>query len=355
MTRPVDVSVLMPVLNEERHISEALAGALGQRGDLTFEILVADGGSTDQTRDMVRLLASSDSRVILLDNPHRTTPAGLNVALRQARGRFVARMDAHSHYPPDYLLRGVTRLAKGDVASVSGPPVPSGTGRWSGAVTLALGSRLGVGPGGVFTSHVAESVVDSGFTGLWRRDTVLRHGGWDEGWPVNQDAELAARIRKHGGRIVCVPEMAARYVPRDSLPALARQYWRWGHYRAKTCRRHPESMRRTHLLAPTLVCLLGAALTPRRGIRRAPRAIAAAYGLSLLVTAALLGCRSRVGRALRVPVVLSTMHLSWGAGFLAGSARFGVPWSGMRRSLLRRRATDGGDPQPATDVTPASR
>ena len=109
----------------------------------------------------------------------------------------------------------------------------------------------------------------SGFTGIWLRSTLETHGGWDEGWPQNQDAELAARIRDAGGRIVCVPEMAAEYVPRDSLKALARQYFRYGLYRAKTSGRHPESMAASHLLPPAVAaCLAGALLPGPRGASR---------------------------------------------------------------------------------------
>ena len=65
-------------------------------------------------------------------------------------------------------------------------------------------------------------------------------GGWDELAAVNQDTELSSRIRKDGGRIVCVPQMAADYIPRSSLGALALQYWRYGQYRARTAGRVRE-------------------------------------------------------------------------------------------------------------------
>src|SRR5207249_644857 len=153
--------------------------------------------------------------------------------------------------------------------------------------------------------------------GMWRRETLLRQGGWDASWPVNEDGELAARIRSDGGRIVCIPEMAAFYVPRESLPALARQYWRYGVYRAKTCRAHPESMRRSHLLPPALTVALPTTLLPRRGVSALARAGLAAY---LAASAATAVSRRRRGTrdACSLPLVLATMHLSWGLGFLVG-------------------------------------
>ena len=261
------VSVLTPTFNEEAHILETVRGLQSQRLDQEVEFLFMDGRSEDATRLLLERLAAEDPRIRILDNPERGIPFALNIGLENARGEFVARMDAHTVYPPDYLARGVERLRRGDVDWVSGPQLPRGSGKWSRRVALALGTRLGIG-GAAFRNARRELEVDAGYTGVWRRETLLRHGGWDQDWPINEDGELAARIREAGGRIVCIPEMAALYVPRDSLRALARQYWRYGNYRAKTCRAHPESMRRSHLLPPALAIAVPLALVPRGRLGR---------------------------------------------------------------------------------------
>jgi glycosyltransferase involved in cell wall biosynthesis len=321
---PVGVSVLTPTLNEEAHILETVRGLQSQRLDEDVEFLFMDGRSEDATRSMLERLAADDPRIRILDNPERGIPFALNIGLGSARGEFVARMDAHTIYPPDYLARGVERLRRGDVEWVSGPQLPRGTGKWSRRIALALGTRLGIG-GAAFRNASHELDVDAGYTGMWRRETLLRHGGWNDAWPINEDGELAARIREAGGRIVCIPEMAALYAPRDSLRALARQYWRYGNYRAKTCRAHPESMRRSHLLPPALAITLPAALGSRGRVGQLARAGMVAYLTALASTAI-----SRLGAGIRdacsLPVVLATMHLSWGFGFLVGSAWFGPPF-----------------------------
>ncbi|MDQ3739746.1 MAG: glycosyltransferase family 2 protein, partial [Actinomycetota bacterium] len=278
------VSVLVPVLNEERHLEQALTLMRAQEVPGDLEILVIDGGSTDRSREILDRVSAEDPRVRVLDNPARRTPNALNIGLRAARGRYVARMDAHTWYPADYLARGVERLGRGDVAHVSGPQVAEGEGPWSRRIALALRTPMGIG-GARFRSAVEEVEVDSGFTGVWERSTVVRHGGWDEGWPVNQDGELAARIRAGGGRIVCLPEMAAKYVPRDSLKALGRQYWRYGQYRAKTSARHPASMRRSHVLPPALV-LAAAATVPPTPLRSLSRGVLGAWVAAAVATSA---------------------------------------------------------------------
>ena len=324
------VSVLVPVLDEEAHLERALASMRAQQVPGGLEILAVDGGSRDASRAILERVAAADPRVRVLDNPERRTPNALNIALHAARGRYVARMDAHTLYPGDYLARGVERLERGDVAHVSGPQLAEGDGRWSRRAALALRTRLGMG-GASFRRAAEELEVDSGFTGVWERATVLAAGGWDEGWPVNQDGELAARIRASGGRIVCVPEMAARYVPRDSLRALGRQYWRYGQYRVKTLCRHPSAARRSHFVPPALVAALGVSLLP--GPLGAPgRAARAAWLAALAATAAQQAARGADPRdAAALPLVLGTMHVSWGAGFLLGCARFGVPLRALAR------------------------
>ncbi len=331
-----DVSVLVPVRDEVVSIRGAVATMRAQRFPGRVELLFMDGRSQDGTREILERLALEDDRIVVLDNPAGGIPQALNLGLRHARGRFVARMDAHALYPPDYLAAGVHRLEQGGAQYVTGPQLPHGVDRWSRRIALALDSPLGVGGAGFRRRTSEETETDAGFTGLWRRETLERLGGWDETWVVNEDGELAARLRQDGGRIVCVPQMAARYVPRRSLGALARQYWRYGQFRTKTCRRHPESIRRSHLLPPAVTLLVGGALIPSRAA--APLRLAAAgYALALVGESVRLAPRTGARRdAAWAPVVFAVMHLSWGAGFLAGCVRFGAPLASIGSTFRRR-------------------
>jgi succinoglycan biosynthesis protein ExoA len=316
-TREVKVSVLTPVYNEQANLERILERFLNQEDPGgAIEFIFIDGRSDDTTRAILHRVASEDPRIRLLDNPRRITSAALNVALAAARGQFVARMDAHALYPPDYLSRGVRRLAVGDVSAVSGPQIAVGHDPWSNRVAAALGTRLGVG--GSNFRHVIDREIetDSGFTGLWRRDLLIAFDGWDEEAYPNEDSELAARLREAGHRLVLVPEMAAQYTPRDSLRSLALQYWRYGRARARTARRHPISLRRSHLLPPALVIATLAAVGAPRRARPAARLLLASYVLALLATA----IRSPAPRSdsSYLPIVLPVMHYSWGCGFLVG-------------------------------------
>lgn len=330
---PVDVSVLVPVLNEARSLAAALDDMLAQQFPGTFELLVLDGGSTDGSRELLEAAAARDPRVRVFDNPARRTPHALNRGLRHARGTWVARMDAHTRYPHDYLRRGVERLRHGDVVSVSGPQLAVGDDPWSRRVALALSTPLGVGSARFRRLPDDETEVESGFTGLWRRDVLLAAGGWDEQWLNDQDTELAARLRGSGGRLVCLPEMAAAYVPRNSLRALFVQYRRYGWYRVKTSHRHPETLRAAQLLPPALLAAGALAASGPRMMNRPARGAVAAYVLALGATAVSRLRTDPVRDVALLPVVHGVMHVGYGLGFWTGVLRLGPPLAALRRVL----------------------
>lgn len=335
----VDVSVLIPVYNEEAHLERAAAAMLDQTFDGVVEYIFADGRSTDRSRQILEGLAARDARVHVLDNPARRTPNALNIALEHARGELVARMDAHTYYPRDYLAIGAERLRRGGAVNVSGPQIATPADGWSRIVALALNTAFGTGGASFRHNREREFEVDTGFAGLWYRTTLTDQGGWDEAWPIDQDFELATRLRNDGGVLLCVPAMAAAYIPRDTVKGLAKQYWRYGYYRTKTALRHPSSMRRSHAAPPALALTALAAVAAPRRMRFAAR-----VGLGAWSAATVRTClRARrdgapLADAARMPVVFAVMHLTYGYGFLAGCLRMGVPFAALR-GLLRRRGS----------------
>jgi succinoglycan biosynthesis protein ExoA len=351
MEGDVDCSVLIPVLNEERYIEASLDAMRRQRFPGELEFLFADGGSTDRTVEILERLAQEDPRIRVLHNPAGTVSSGLNVALRHARGRWALRMDAHTVYPEDYALLGVQRLEAGDTRWVSGPQVPKGHGPVSRAVALALSDPIGHGGaskwGRTGADAAPEFELDTGvFAGVWERATLLEYGGWDEHWPRNSDSEMAARFLGRGERLVCLPAMGAEYVPRDTLAGLWRQYFGYAKYRTRTYKRHPHSMRRSHLLTPALVATVAPAVAAPRRIKRLARLGLAVYGVSLVAAGirSLQAADSPADAGL-VPVVLLVMHASHGVGQIYGWTQHGLPV----RALAALCRLDGLIGAPGTD------
>lgn len=353
MSAAIACSVLIPVYNEESHIERSVAAMRRQRCDRgELEFVFADGRSTDRTRALLEAMAREDARIRVFDNPKRTVSSGLNVALGHARGRWVARMDAHTVYAHDYIERGLARLERGDTRWVSGPPVPRGHNRFSRAVALALSTSSGRGGSRKWArggQHERPEVeLDSGvFGGVWERATLLSIGGWDERWHKNEDSEMAARFLQRGERLVCVPQMAAEYTPRDTPQDLWRQYSEYGRYRMRTARRHPVSLRRSHLLPIGLIVNDALALLGPQALRRPARAAASVHLTSLLIA----GVRSlreaeQPLDAAYVPIALAMMHFGFGLGAIRDIGRHGMPWAAMGRVL--------GIPSPGGSATASS-
>ncbi|MGA2014039.1 MAG: glycosyltransferase [Solirubrobacteraceae bacterium] len=354
MAAEIDCSVLVPVLNEERYIEASVEAMRRQRFPGELEFLFADGGSSDRTREILERMAAEDPRIRVLTNPVGTVSSGLNVCLAHARGRWAVRMDAHTVYPDDYALLGMRRLSLGGTRWVSGPQVPTGHGPVSRAVALALSAPIGRGASRKWGDGTGrdgpEFDLDTGvFAGVWERATLLEYGGWDERWPRNSDSEMAARFLSCGERLVCLPAMAAEYVPRDTLAGLWRQYLDYGEFRARTSTHHPHSMRASHLLAPAIVITTAAALGAPRPLRRLARLGDLIYAASLAAS----GVRSRAAAQSRqeaalVPVVLLAMHFGHGAGQIRGWVRYGPPMAALASVLhLGGRAVHGSSAESA--------
>lgn len=354
----VDVSVLTPVRNEAKVIRQTLRTITGQRFDGSVEYLLIEGKSVDGTRAILHALAADDPRIRVLDNPRGDLAGALAVGLEAARGEFVAKMDAHTFFEPTYLQTGVDRLRRGDVHWVSGPQIPHGVDRGARRVALALDSWLGVGGSAKWPRSFGEDEADGEheldtgvFSGVWRRTVLERLGGWDPAWPVNEDAELASRFFAAEERILCLRAMGARYIPRTTLRGLSRQYFRYGFYRIKTARRHPASLRRSLLLPPGLVLALGAAGVGGRPGRLLAAPPLLAYVATVAVTCARLRGRAEPGDVVLLPGVFAAMHLAYGAGMVAGMARFGVPAMALSRLSglsTRPRATGESASPPAS-------
>ncbi len=307
------VTIAIPVLNEEAHLEACLASIEAQTEPVA-EILVIDGGSTDRTRD----IALAHAGVRLLDNPRRVQAAALNIALQAATGEIFVRVDGHCTLAPDYVERALAALQSKRAAMVGGGMSPVVSTASQRSIARAMSSPVGAGPA---RFHVGGRAgwVDTVYLGVYPVDLAQQVGGYREDVGVNEDYEFALRMAPHGG-IWFDPEIRSAYVPRASLVAVARQFYRYGRSRAATVRLHPGSLQPRQLAAPALVLAL---ITPAR------KPTLALYGALLLLVSAR---EFRAdGGSPGMAVVLPAMHLSWGVGFLRGAS----DWIPLARILDR--------------------
>lgn len=316
----LNCTIIMPALNEERYIAEAISSVLPAQEDGTFEVLVLDGGSIDRTRDIVNALSRSDPRIRLVPNPRRTQAAAVNIAasLAHPHSSIIVRADCHARYPKGFVVRAARRLLTTGAASVVVPMRTVSEGGVQHAIAAAQNSPLGNG-GAKHRTGTYSGFVDHGHHAAFDRDAFTAIGGYDESFLVNEDAEFDHRLIASGRRIYLDADLSIDYVPRATFQGLARQYYRFGKGRIQTLIKHrmwPKPRQVLPVLATlALACapLLAAAYPAFLAVPMAYLGLALGWG-------ALLAARHGQPWELLSGAAALVMHLSWGAGFLVGLA-----------------------------------
>ncbi|MCM2419697.1 glycosyltransferase family 2 protein [Streptomyces sp. RKAG293] len=309
------VSVIMPVLNEERHLRDSVRHILEQDYPGELEVVIALGPSADRTDEIAAELVAEDPRVHTVPNPTGRTPAALNAAIKASRHPVVVRVDGHGMLSPDYIATAVRLLAETGAANVGGIMHAEGENAWEDAVAAAMTSKVGVGNAAFHTGGVAAP-ADTVYLGVFRREVLEQQGGYNEEFIRAQDWELNYRIREAGHLIWFSPELRVSYRPRPNVRELAKQYKNYGRWRHVVARYHRGSVNVRYLAPPAAVLaiaagvVVGAAVTPWGFV--VPAGYLAAIGLGSVPAGKGLSFAARV----RIPVALATMHMCWGWGFL---------------------------------------
>jgi succinoglycan biosynthesis protein ExoA len=320
MVQPL-VTIAMPAFNEEHYIEACIASVQAQDYPADrIEILVADGRSTDRTREILERLIAADPRIRLVDNPDRLQAAGLNRVVRDARGDVIVRMDVHCEYSPSYVRSCVETLERTGADNVGGAQRARAKTFFQRALCAALESPLGVG-GARYRSADQEGYVDTVFLGAFRRRVFETVGLYDPKAITNEDAELNQRLIATGGKVYLSPAIEVYYYPRDSFKALARQYYKYGRGRARTLLKLGRFLG-IRPMVPFFMVVGGAAMILLPPLWPIAPAAAAAYLLATGAEAVRVGARAG---AAAIPVVWSifpVLHVSHGVGFAAGLARY---------------------------------
>jgi glycosyltransferase involved in cell wall biosynthesis len=325
------VSVIMPIRNEAAFIERSLGAVLRQDypADL-MEVIIADGMSSDGTRDIIRQIEEREPHVAIsvVDNPQQIVPTGFNAALHVAKGAVIVRVDGHTEIAPDYVRECVNTLERTGADNVGGRMDPVGENAFGSAVALATTSPFGVG-GARFHYSGREEYVDTVYMGAWRRDLFDRIGYFDEEMVRNQDDEFNYRLLKIGGRILLNPQLRSVYTNRGTFTSLCRQYFQYGYWKVRVFQKVPGSARPRHWVPPLFaLAVFGglpvAILVPL--LRIAYLSGLALYALIDLLISARIAARAGWRHLLRLLLVFPTLHLSYGLGFWRGIFRFGPPW-----------------------------
>ncbi|WP_062344750.1 glycosyltransferase family 2 protein [Herbidospora yilanensis] len=316
---PPAVSVIMPVLNEERHLREAVQQVLDQDYAGPIDVVLAVGPSRDRTQEVAESIAAADSRVTIVPNPTGRTPHALNAAISASKGEVVARVDGHAMLPRDYVRTAVETLGQTGADNVGGIMAAEGVSPFEKAVARAMTSKIGVG-NAAFHVGGEGGPADTVYLGVFRRTALERVGGYDEHFQRAQDWEMNHRIRATGGLVWFQPKMRVSYRPRATVGALAGQYFHYGRWRRVVARTHQGTINLRYLAPPIAVSLIVLGLVA--GFFWPPAfVVPAGYALAIVAGSVLTGRDLEPAALLRLPVVYAAMHLSWGTGFITSPKR----------------------------------
>jgi glycosyltransferase involved in cell wall biosynthesis len=311
--QPQGVSVVLPILNEERFLVDSVAAILAQDHQGPLEVILALGPSTDGTNQIAQEIVAGDPRVLLVDNPSGRTASALNLAIARSQYSIICRIDGHAEIDSGYISRAVNVMQETGAVNVGGIMAAVGQNPFERAVATAMRSPLGVGAA---RFHVGGSAgpADTVYLGVFQKEKLEEVGGYDERFTRAQDWELNFRLRKAGGIIWFDPELVVTYRPRPNLRALAKQYFEYGRWRRVVIRSHKGTINLRYLAPPVTVVI--SVLSVIFGLALKPLLLipAALYLLGNLVGSLAIG--KNLKEKVVLPVILVTMHFAWGLGFL---------------------------------------
>lgn len=318
------VSVILPCRNEARFIGPCIDSFLAtEYPQDQIELLVVDGCSNDNTREVVERYTARYPWIRLLENPQRIVPTALNIGIRASTGEFIVRKDAHVVYPPDYIPKLIAALQTTDADNVGGRmlTVPATRTVMAEAIAMALSNPFGVGNSWFRIGTPEPRYVDTVPFGCWRRELFTRIGMFDEELVRNQDEELNYRLIRAGGKILLLPDVVSYYYARESPKLAARMLYQYGYFKPLVARKIGRIVTVRQLVPAAFVLSLALALAlamARPHTWPILGALVATY-LTAALACSVGGIRERGWRrGLAMAGVFPVLHVAYGYGFLHG-------------------------------------
>lgn len=251
------ISIVMPVFNEEKFIEKCIDSLLEQDYPKEkMEWIFVDGCSTDRTKEIILGCKEQYPDLIFVyDNPHKIVPCAMNIGIKNAKGKYIIRLDAHAEYARDYFSKCVFYLDTVDAENVGGVAETKARTPMGKIIAKMLSSKFGVG-NSQFRINGKSGYVDTVPFGAFKREVFTKYGGYDERLVRNQDNEMNYRIRKNGGKIYLADDIHLSYYCRDSIKAINKMGRLNGMWNVITMKLCPGAMGIRHFIPLVFVLSL---------------------------------------------------------------------------------------------------
>ena len=243
-------------MNEKKYIKEFIESVLRQDFEKNLlEFLLIDGMSQDGTRNIIKNYCKKYDFIKILDNIKKNIPSALNIGIKNAQGKYIVRMDAHTYYYPDYISSCIEIIKTGNYQNVGGPTVLGHKNRMQKIISEAHYSLFALG-GGKSHNKNYEGLADTVSFGTFEKNYLLKIGLYDENIKFAEDDDLNFRIIENNGKIFITPEIKFIYYPRDNLISLFIQYFKYGTWKMAVIKKHKKPARISHLVPVCFVIFL---------------------------------------------------------------------------------------------------
>lgn len=315
------VSAIIVTRNEQNYINIALESLLNQTYPKDkYEIIIVDGLSTDSTLKRVKEIVGRNHSVAvrIFSNDKKILSSGWNIGIKQAKGDYVIRIDAHAKAKEDFLENSVKTISSVDAVCVGGKLITKSLDGDNPLVAKVLSSPFGVGNSSFRVSNMPK-YSDTAVYGLYIKRAIEEAGYFDERFVRNQDIELHSRIKKNGGKFYFNPEIESEYYSRSSVKKMLKQNFGNGKWNMILLRTNFKSLSLRHLIP--LFFLLYLVISIPLGFLTFWIWVAASTVLFLYFALGLIFSIKKTKKPsefLIMPFLFFLLHITYGTGYLCG-------------------------------------
>ena len=241
------LSVICPVLNGEKYITQNILTFFINSKPLEKELLIVDGGSSDRTIEIVKEWCQKYSNIKLLYNHHRYVPFALNIGIKESTGQFIARLDVHTVYPKNYFEKCIELTETIYAENIGGTIISCGISTVGKAIAYAMSSLFGVG-NSIPRIKDYDGYVDTVAFGFWDKNVFYKYGYFDETLIKNQDDDHNYLINENGGKVYQSSEIKTYYFVREKIIELIKQIFYYGYYKPAVLVKNISRMKIRHII-----------------------------------------------------------------------------------------------------------
>lgn len=288
------------------------------------EIVLVNSMSTDETRKIMenfKITENDYHSITVVDNPKKIQASGWNVAIKNASGDVIIRIDAHSHIPKEFVEKNMILQESGEYVTGGVRPclIEDGENPWKMTLLEVENSLFGSSISKARSSQ-EKAYVNSMFHAAYRREVFENVGGFNEKLLRTEDNEIHYRIRQYGYKLCLDPSIISFQYARGSFRKMIKQKYSNGEWIGLTLGVCPGCLSIYHFVP--LAFVFGIILTSLLiGFGYSlPAIIMWAFYFLFTIISMAFTIKNKKANAFTIlmPFLFLILHISYGVGTIVG-------------------------------------